>query len=100
MYAVRRSAYRSPARVSVREAVAEATRVEAPLPVTVVAFLASPTRGGGARRAVDADLAAFPVGHEESAVRRAVAHSPHVPTALARALGSDTDPGVGAGRAG
>ncbi|MFF5699090.1 hypothetical protein ACFY62_20290 [Streptomyces sp. NPDC012793] len=82
----------------VREAVAEATRVEAPLPVTVTAFLAEPDaarRREAARSApVDADLAAFLVGHEESAVRHAVAHNPHVPTALALALGSDTDPAV------
>lgn len=82
----------------VREAVAEATRVEAPLPVTVAEFLAEsdPDRRGRAARTapVDADLAAFLVGHEDRAVRHAAAHNPHVPTALALVLGSDTDPAV------
>ncbi|MFD6277354.1 hypothetical protein ACFWFI_17550 [Streptomyces sp. NPDC060209] len=82
----------------VRRAVERATHVDVPLPTTVEDFLAETDkrrRGDAAFTAhVDADLAALLMTHQDTSIRHRAARNPHVPTALALALGTDPEPFV------
>ncbi|UQI49762.1 hypothetical protein M1P56_35205 (plasmid) [Streptomyces sp. HU2014] len=76
-----------------RKAVERATHVEVPLPATVADFLAETDscrrRNAAHTAAVDADLAAFLVSHEDNSLRHRAADNPHVPKALTLTLTAD-----------
>ncbi|MFD5933498.1 hypothetical protein [Streptomyces sp. NPDC060333] len=93
-----RAAAEAEADPQVREAIARATHVEAPLPATVEDFLAETDEHRRRDAAFTAPLApalsALLASHQDDSMRHGAARNPHTPTALALTLATDPDPSV------